>query len=166
MTLTSRATHAHPTSPRSTGFCAIWDCISSSSMKLLVNNAHSEAQAALPSVVAPAALPSAVAPAAPGRAAAGRAPPPAAAPSAAPPSVVAQVALPSVVAPAAPGRAAAEGGVGVFRHLDWTTQAVGQQHTSLELDYSGSRTATHQPLPSYVIDHPIPPPLCSKLTVG
>ena len=29
-TLTSRATHAHPTSPRSTGFCAIWDCISSS----------------------------------------------------------------------------------------------------------------------------------------
>jgi len=28
---TSRATHAHPTSPRSTGFCAIWDCISSSS---------------------------------------------------------------------------------------------------------------------------------------
>ena len=30
--LTSRATHAHPTSPRSTGFCAIWDCISSSSM--------------------------------------------------------------------------------------------------------------------------------------
>jgi len=31
-TLTSRATHAHPTSPRSTGFCAIWDCISSSSI--------------------------------------------------------------------------------------------------------------------------------------
>ena len=31
--LTSRATHAHPTSPRSTGFCAIWDCISSSSRK-------------------------------------------------------------------------------------------------------------------------------------
>ena len=30
-TLTSRATHAYPTSPRSTGFCAIWDCISSSS---------------------------------------------------------------------------------------------------------------------------------------
>ena len=30
-TLTSRATHAHPTSPRSTGFCAIWNCISSSS---------------------------------------------------------------------------------------------------------------------------------------
>jgi len=30
-TLTSRATHAHPTSPRSTGFCVIWDCISSSS---------------------------------------------------------------------------------------------------------------------------------------
>jgi len=30
-TLTSRATHAHPTSPRSTGFCDIWDCISSSS---------------------------------------------------------------------------------------------------------------------------------------
>ena len=26
----SRAAHAHPTSPRSTGFCAIWDCISSS----------------------------------------------------------------------------------------------------------------------------------------
>jgi len=24
----SRATHAHPTSPRSIGFCAIWDCIS------------------------------------------------------------------------------------------------------------------------------------------
>ena len=32
-TLTSRATHAHPTSPRSSGFCAIWDCISSSSTK-------------------------------------------------------------------------------------------------------------------------------------
>ena len=31
-TLTSRATHAHPTSPRSTGFCAIWDCICSSSI--------------------------------------------------------------------------------------------------------------------------------------
>ena len=30
-TLTSRAPHAHSTSPRSTGFCAIWDCISSSS---------------------------------------------------------------------------------------------------------------------------------------
>jgi len=30
-TLTSRATPAHPTSPRSTGFCAIWGCISSSS---------------------------------------------------------------------------------------------------------------------------------------
>ena len=30
-TLTSRAAHAHPTSPRSTGFCAIWGCISSSS---------------------------------------------------------------------------------------------------------------------------------------
>jgi len=30
-TLTSRATHAHPTSPRSTGLCAIWGCISSSS---------------------------------------------------------------------------------------------------------------------------------------
>ena len=30
-TLTSRATHAHPTSPRSTGFCAIWGCVSSSS---------------------------------------------------------------------------------------------------------------------------------------
>ena len=33
-TLTSRATHAHPTSPRSTGFCAIWGCISSSSSSL------------------------------------------------------------------------------------------------------------------------------------
>ena len=33
--LTSRATHAHPTSPRSTGFGAIWDCISSSSMCLI-----------------------------------------------------------------------------------------------------------------------------------
>jgi len=32
--MTSRATHAHPTSPRSTGFCAIWDCISSSSTHL------------------------------------------------------------------------------------------------------------------------------------
>ena len=31
-TLTSRATRAHPTSTRSTGFCAIWDCISSSSL--------------------------------------------------------------------------------------------------------------------------------------
>ena len=31
-TPTSRATHAHPTSPRSTGFCAIWGCISSSSL--------------------------------------------------------------------------------------------------------------------------------------
>ena len=30
-TLTSRATHGNSTSPRSTGFCAIWDCISSSS---------------------------------------------------------------------------------------------------------------------------------------
>ena len=30
-TLTSHAAHAHPTSPRSTGLCAIWDCISSSS---------------------------------------------------------------------------------------------------------------------------------------
>ena len=30
-TLTSRATHAHPTSPRRTRFCAIWDCASSSS---------------------------------------------------------------------------------------------------------------------------------------
>jgi len=30
-TLTLRATHAHPTSPRSTGLCAIWGCISSSS---------------------------------------------------------------------------------------------------------------------------------------
>jgi len=34
-TLTSRATHAHPTSPRSTGFCAKWDCISSSSSSSL-----------------------------------------------------------------------------------------------------------------------------------
>jgi len=34
-TLTSRATHAHPTSARSTGFCAIWDCISSSSQGCL-----------------------------------------------------------------------------------------------------------------------------------
>jgi len=33
-TLTSRATHAHPTSPRSIGFCAIWGCISSSSSSL------------------------------------------------------------------------------------------------------------------------------------
>ena len=33
-TLTSRATHAHPTSPRRTGFCAILDCISSSSSSL------------------------------------------------------------------------------------------------------------------------------------
>ena len=32
-TLTSRATHAHPTSPRSTGFCAIWGCISSSLLR-------------------------------------------------------------------------------------------------------------------------------------
>ena len=31
-TLTSRARHAHSTSPRSTGFCAIWGCISSSSI--------------------------------------------------------------------------------------------------------------------------------------
>ena len=30
-TLTSRATHAHPTSSRSNGFCAIWGCITSSS---------------------------------------------------------------------------------------------------------------------------------------
>jgi len=34
-TLTSRATHAHPTSPRSTGFCVIWGCISSSSKPVL-----------------------------------------------------------------------------------------------------------------------------------
>ena len=33
-TLTSRATQAHPTSPRSIGFCAIWGCISSSSSYL------------------------------------------------------------------------------------------------------------------------------------
>ena len=33
-TLTSRATHAHPTSPRSTGFWAIWNCISSSSNRV------------------------------------------------------------------------------------------------------------------------------------
>jgi len=33
-TLTSRATHAHPTSPRSTGFSAIWDCTSSSSSSI------------------------------------------------------------------------------------------------------------------------------------
>ena len=32
--LTSRATDAHPTSPRSTGFCAIWGCISSSSVSM------------------------------------------------------------------------------------------------------------------------------------
>ena len=31
LTMTSRAKHTLPTSPRSTGFCAIWDCISSSS---------------------------------------------------------------------------------------------------------------------------------------
>jgi len=31
----TRATHAHPTSPRSTGFCVIWECISSSSEHLL-----------------------------------------------------------------------------------------------------------------------------------
>jgi len=30
----TRNTHAHPTSPRSTGFCAIWDCISSSSSSI------------------------------------------------------------------------------------------------------------------------------------
>jgi len=30
-TLTSRATHEHPTSTRNTDFCAVWDCISSSS---------------------------------------------------------------------------------------------------------------------------------------
>ena len=39
-TLTSRATHAHPTSPRSTGFCAVWDCISSSSSSFLCNEAQ------------------------------------------------------------------------------------------------------------------------------
>jgi len=33
-TLTPRTTHAHPTSPPSTGFCAIWDCISSSSSSI------------------------------------------------------------------------------------------------------------------------------------
>ena len=36
-TLTSRATHAHPTSPRSTGFCAMWDCISSRSSSTFIN---------------------------------------------------------------------------------------------------------------------------------
>ena len=36
-TLTSRATHAHPTSPRSTGFCAIWGCISSISSVVLLH---------------------------------------------------------------------------------------------------------------------------------
>ena len=35
-TLTSRATHAHPTSPRSTGFCVIRNCISSSSSSMCV----------------------------------------------------------------------------------------------------------------------------------
>ena len=39
-TLTSRATHAHPTSPRSTGFCATWDCISSSSQPLARINGY------------------------------------------------------------------------------------------------------------------------------
>ena len=39
-TLTSRATHAHPTSPRSTGFCAIWDCISSRSSSHLRTQKH------------------------------------------------------------------------------------------------------------------------------
>ena len=33
LTLTSRATHAHPALPRSTGFCAIWGCISSSALE-------------------------------------------------------------------------------------------------------------------------------------
>jgi len=37
-TLTSRATHAHPTSPRSTGFCAIWGCISSSSSIMITHS--------------------------------------------------------------------------------------------------------------------------------
>jgi len=64
-TLTSRAAHAHPTSPRSTGFCAIWGCISSSS------GAHEQCSRG----VAWASVETAV--------------------------------------------------------LDWTTQAIGQQHTSL-----------------------------------
>ena len=36
-TLTSRATHAHPTSPRGTGFCVIWDCTTSSSSSTPAN---------------------------------------------------------------------------------------------------------------------------------
>ena len=39
--LTSRATHAHPTSPRSIGFCAIWGCISSSSSSSLTSGSRS-----------------------------------------------------------------------------------------------------------------------------
>jgi len=39
-TLTSRAAHAHPTSPRSTGFCAVWGCISSSSVKQAQSAVH------------------------------------------------------------------------------------------------------------------------------
>ena len=38
--LTSRATHAHPTSPRSIGFCAIWDCVSPSSFVAMCSAAR------------------------------------------------------------------------------------------------------------------------------
>ena len=46
------ATHAHPTSPRSTGFCAIWGCISSSfgalRLRLCGSSLYNSAYAPLP----------------------------------------------------------------------------------------------------------------------
>jgi len=44
-TLTSRAIHAHPTSPRSTGFCAIRDCITSSSSSRDLENQRKRKEA-------------------------------------------------------------------------------------------------------------------------
>jgi len=46
-TLTSRAIHAQPTSTRSTGFCAIWDCISSSSIEFIKPRMKHEARSFL-----------------------------------------------------------------------------------------------------------------------
>ena len=56
-TMTSRATHAHPTSPRSTGFCAIWDCISSSSSSLALSTKPTHPSYVIGSGSAPVLVP-------------------------------------------------------------------------------------------------------------
>jgi len=67
--LTSRATHAHPTSPRSIGFCAIWDCISSSwrtwTYRTRRSSRHSRRSLPCPARAAAAAAAPATTPAAP-----------------------------------------------------------------------------------------------------